>query len=109
MAEINSIENKEHLITLRNRKVLAVNGVYEVVSFDESSVVMKTVCGELVIEGDGLQPDFLYELCFHIVAWLLLPQETDYLLLRHSCPAYPPPKYLLPFQSIVTILLPETV
>ena len=54
MAEINSIENKEHLITLRNRKVLAVNGVYEVVSFDESSVVMKTVCGELVIEGDGL-------------------------------------------------------
>jgi len=54
MADIKPADTKEHLVTLKNRRSLTMNGVLEVISFDESSVIMKTVCGELVIEGDEL-------------------------------------------------------
>ena len=44
-----------HKITLTERKSMTMNGVSEVVSFDENTVVLKTVLGDLIIHGQGLQ------------------------------------------------------
>jgi len=52
MADI--IKNTAHRILMNERKALTVTGVSEVVSFDELAVTLKTVCGELTVEGEGL-------------------------------------------------------
>lgn len=44
-----------HKLTLNERKALTMTGVTEVVSFDENTVVLRTVLGDLEIQGDGLQ------------------------------------------------------
>ena len=44
-----------HKLTLEERTRLTVSGVSEVVSFDETSVMLKTVRGGLVVRGRGLQ------------------------------------------------------
>lgn len=41
-------------ITLSERAKLSVSGVEEVISFDEERIVMKTVLGELTVNGSGL-------------------------------------------------------
>ena len=54
MPDIKSNETVSHELHLRERKDLTMNGVTEVVSFDDCSVLLKTVCGELSIEGEDL-------------------------------------------------------
>lgn len=44
-----------HLLTLDNRKKLNISGVTEVESFDDTSVVLHTACGVLMIRGENLQ------------------------------------------------------
>ena len=44
----------DHRVTLEDREQLTVTGVEEVESFDESSIVMVTVRGTLVVRGSGL-------------------------------------------------------
>lgn len=44
-----------HKLTLNERKALTMTGVTEVVSFDENTVMLRTVLGDLEIQGDGLQ------------------------------------------------------
>lgn len=44
-----------HSLTLKDRKTLTLTGVTEVVSFDDSSVVLHTGMGTLVIQGQQLQ------------------------------------------------------
>lgn len=44
-----------HSMTLKDRKTLTLTGVTEVVSFDDSSVVLHTGMGTLVIQGQQLQ------------------------------------------------------
>ena len=44
-----------HKLTLDERKKLTMTGVTEVVSFDESAVVLRTAIGTLVIQGQELQ------------------------------------------------------
>lgn len=44
-----------HKLTLAGRKELTMTGVTEVVSFDESAVVLKTSMGLLTIHGSQLQ------------------------------------------------------
>ena len=41
-------------ITVKNRNIMSVTGVTEVISFDEGAVELRTACGELCIEGEGL-------------------------------------------------------
>jgi len=58
-ADMNSINNKEdnraaHKLMLDGRKHLEINGVREVISFDELGVTLKTALGELNIEGREL-------------------------------------------------------
>lgn len=45
---------REHHISLANRERLEITGVREVVSFDESQVILDTDMGLLSIKGKGL-------------------------------------------------------
>ena len=47
-------ENKLHSLTVKNRQGAQLEGVLEVVRFDESEVILETVCGTLSIDGEGL-------------------------------------------------------
>lgn len=47
------VESAHHII-LEEREQLAVSGVEEVESFDESTIVMYTCKGTLVVRGEGL-------------------------------------------------------
>lgn len=44
-----------HTLALADRKKLTMTGVAEVVSFDDTFVVLKTSLGTLVVQGTGLQ------------------------------------------------------
>lgn len=48
-------EMRSHRLTLNDRKKLTMTGVTEVISFDETAVVLQTEFGALVIQGQGLQ------------------------------------------------------
>ena len=41
-------------LTLQQREALNMDGVTEVVSFDDTSIILKTQLGDLVIQGEGL-------------------------------------------------------
>ncbi len=43
-----------HQITMQARESLEVRGVTDVISFDEESVVLDTVCGSMNIDGNAL-------------------------------------------------------
>lgn len=53
MAEKGS-EERAHSLVLEARCGAVIEGVLEVHSFDEEAVVLKTSCGELTLEGEGL-------------------------------------------------------
>ena len=44
-----------HKLTLNERKSLTMTGVTEVVSFDDTAVVLRTSLGTLVVQGNQLQ------------------------------------------------------
>ena len=44
----------EHKVTIENRKAMAVSGVAQVVSYDESRIVLRTDYGMLIIRGRDL-------------------------------------------------------
>lgn len=43
-----------HNVIMRDRKNTEISGVTDVVSFDESSVILSTACGGMEIDGEGL-------------------------------------------------------
>lgn len=47
--------NLPHTLTLSERKKLTMTGALEVVSFEESFVVLKTTLGTLTVLGENLQ------------------------------------------------------
>lgn len=49
------MEQENHDLTLLSRKALTMTGVTEVVSFDETAVVLQTGLGLLMVHGQGLQ------------------------------------------------------
>ena len=48
-------EQKQQDLTLKQRNNLIVTGVMEVISFDDTAVVLKTELGDLTVQGQGLQ------------------------------------------------------
>ena len=52
-------EAVKHRLVLLDRKALELSGVRDVVSFDETNVVLETVCGMLAIEGQELHVQVL--------------------------------------------------
>lgn len=49
------MDSMPHKLCLNERKELTMTGVTEVVSFDENTVVLHTVLGTLIIQGQELQ------------------------------------------------------
>ena len=45
----------KHTVSLFSRKKAEIEGVKEVESFDETSVILQTHCGEMTLEGEGLR------------------------------------------------------
>ena len=43
-----------HDIILNSRNKLSINGIKEIVNFDENTVSLKTVCGDLIIDGEDI-------------------------------------------------------
>ena len=43
-----------HKLTLQSRESMEVQGVTDVISFDEESVTLRTLCGTLSVEGASL-------------------------------------------------------
>lgn len=52
-------ENCQQILQLIMRKQLEVNGIIDVIRFDDVSVVLQTICGELTVEGSGLKMSVL--------------------------------------------------
>lgn len=50
---------RSHGVILEDRKKLSVSGVEDVESYDDSQIVMRTVCGDVVIRGSDLSIDRL--------------------------------------------------
>lgn len=48
-------EQLPHHLTLSERKKLTVTGVTEVVSFEDTAVILQTGMGMLTVQGSGLQ------------------------------------------------------
>ena len=48
-------ERLPHKLTVNERKQLTMTGVAEVVSFDETAVVLQTSLGTLTVQGQGLK------------------------------------------------------
>ena len=46
-------------IIMRSRETLDISGVDEVINFDEAQVHLKSVDGEMMIEGEGIKIDTL--------------------------------------------------
>ncbi len=51
--------NVAHNIILNSRAKLSINGVKEIINFDENSVNLKTLCGDLSIEGENIRINVL--------------------------------------------------
>ena len=57
MAEIQREQKgspKRHSLQMNGRETLTVNGVDDVVSFDEACIVLSTVCGIMSIDGTNM-------------------------------------------------------
>ena len=48
-------EHLPHKLQLNERRQLTMTGVTEVVSFEETAVVLQTSLGNLILQGQGLQ------------------------------------------------------
>ncbi len=48
-------KSREHVISSCNREGIKISGALDVSSFDESHVQLKTVCGEMIVEGEELK------------------------------------------------------
>lgn len=48
-------EGQEHSLQLKQRRKLTMTGVTEVVSFEDTAVVLQTAMGDLVVQGHDLQ------------------------------------------------------
>ena len=48
-----------HDLILNSRGRLSINGVKDIISFDENNVNLKTLCGDLCIDGENLHVNVL--------------------------------------------------
>lgn len=44
----------QHLVTLENREAVSVNGVLEMISFDDQEIILNTELGTLTLKGEEL-------------------------------------------------------
>ena len=53
-AEGRTAREPVHHLTMQSRKLLTLTGAEDVCSFDERNIVIRTVCGLLSVDGEGL-------------------------------------------------------
>ncbi|MGG7164595.1 sporulation protein YabP [Clostridium ihumii] len=51
----NKIEDKKSYLTLDSRKKMTLNGVQEIISFDDEKILLTTVLGSMEIRGSNLK------------------------------------------------------
>ena len=49
------IEDKKSNLTLENRRKLTINGVIEVINFNENQILLNTDVGTMLVKGQGLK------------------------------------------------------
>ncbi|WP_298846358.1 sporulation protein YabP [Clostridium sp.] len=49
------IEDKKSNLMLENRKKLTINGVIEVINFNENQILLNTDVGTMLVKGQGLK------------------------------------------------------
>ena len=60
MVESKGMNSKSgHDLILNSRGRLSINGVKDIISFDENNVNLKTMCGDLCIDGENLHVNVL--------------------------------------------------
>ena len=59
MSEERNAQTKKHTVTVDGRKKMNVDGVCEVISFDEWQAVFVTSQGEMTVDGKGLHVSVL--------------------------------------------------
>lgn len=60
MAENKTISSKSHHdLNLLSREKLSINGITEIINFDDNEINLKTICGDLTIDGTELKIDIL--------------------------------------------------
>ena len=60
MVESKGMNSKSaHDLILNSRSRLSINGVKDIISFDENNVNLKTMCGDLCIDGENLHVNVL--------------------------------------------------
>lgn len=60
MLDNKSINGKStHDVHLLSREKLSINGIKEIINFDDTCVNLKTICGELSIEGENIHINVL--------------------------------------------------
>ena len=52
-------QREKNEIVMVGRRALSVGGVEEVINFDEECVRLKSVDGEMIVEGEGIKIDTL--------------------------------------------------
>lgn len=49
----------EQTLTVVARKILKINGVKQILSFDDLSILLSTLCGDMEVVGESLSVDLL--------------------------------------------------
>lgn len=57
--ETDKSNSKIHHLAIQARQSIEMTGITDVISFDEQTVILDTVCGNLNIDGDGLHVHIL--------------------------------------------------
>ncbi len=81
--EAAKINSKAHHVTLQARERMEVHGVTDVISFDEQTVTVSTVCGNMEVGGSSLHihvlnmADGIITLDGHIDSVIYYTEESD--------------------------------
>ena len=59
MLESNNNCLKSHELNLKSREKMSLSGIKEIISFDESEITLKTICGDLTIEVENIHINVL--------------------------------------------------
>lgn len=51
------VQKRNHNVIMEDRKILTISGVTDVDSFDEKTICLYTVLGEMIIQGKDLHID----------------------------------------------------
>ena len=58
--EMNGANDKRtHDVSIVARRAMSINGVSDVISFDDTCLVLRTTCGEMTVEGREIRVDTL--------------------------------------------------